>query len=153
MNVNKIVFKIDLKNIRFKKVTVLDADFLYRILEQRNPNNNISHKKMPTFLQHIKFIASKPYSYWYVIYFKNLKIGTVYLTNIDEIGLHIKKEFGNLQIEKIILNKLFQKHPRSRYLVNINPKNKRMVQFLKNNGFKLLQHTYELSIKRKIRNN
>ncbi|EPA05227.1 hypothetical protein BG20_I0207 [Candidatus Nitrosarchaeum limnium BG20] len=143
---------MDLKNIRFKKVTVLDTDFLYRILEQRNPNNNISHKKMPTLLQHRKFIESDPYSYWYVIYFSNLKIGTVYLTSINEIGLHIKNEFQNLQIEKTILNKLFRKHPRNRYLVNINPKNKRMILFLKNNGFNLLQYTYELSIKRKNKN-
>lgn len=150
-NVSKITFKMDLKNINLKKVTLLDADFLYIILEERKPNSNISHKKMPTVLHHKKFIQSNPYLYWYMIFFKNVKIGTVYLTSINEIGLHIKKEFQNLQIEITILKKLFQKHPRNRYLVNVNPKNKKMVEFLKCNQFKILQHTYELSIKRKSR--
>jgi len=151
MNVGKTTFKVDLKNISLKKVTVSDADFLYIILEEREPNNNISHKKMPRFLHHKKFIQSNPYLYWYVIFFKNVKIGTVYLTSINEIGLHIKKEFKNVKIEKTILKKLFQKHPRNRYLVNVNPKNKKMIEFLKYNQFKMLQHTYELSIKRKIK--
>lgn len=142
MNVN-ITFKEIIKNTRFKKVSISNADFLYELLVQREPNTNISHKKMPTFLQHKKFVESNPYLYWYVIFFKNVEIGTIYLTNINEIGLHIKKEFHNLEIEKVVLNKLFQKHPRSRYLVNINPKNKKSIEFFKKNGFKLLQYTYE----------
>jgi len=144
MNVNNIAFKRDVNNIRFKKVTISDVDFLYELLLQREDNTNISHKKMPMFLQHKKFVESNPYSYWYVIFSKNIKIGTIYLTNINEIGFHIKKEFKNLQIENIILNKLFQKHPRSRYLANVNPKNKKLIEFFKKNRFKLLQHTYEL---------
>ena len=144
MNVNKIAFKVDAENIRFKKVTISDVDFLYELLLQRETNTNISHKKVPTFLQHKRFVESNPYSYWYVIFSKNIKIGTIYLTNINEIGFHIKKEFKSLQIENIILNKLFEKHPRGRYLANVNPKNKKLIEFFKKNGFKLLQHTYEL---------
>lgn len=143
MSASNLIFKVGAQNIRFRKVTISDVDFLYELLMQRDPNTNISHKKIPTFLQHKKFVESNPYSYWYMIFSKNVKIGTIYLTNINEIGLHIKKEFQNLLIEKIILNKLFQKHPRSRYLVNINPKNKKSIEFFKKNGFKILQHTYE----------
>lgn len=136
-----------IEGVRFKKVGISDAEFLYKLLAERNLNENISHKKMPTFLQHKKFIDSKPYSYWYIIFSEKVKVGAVYLTNINEIGFHIKKEFQNLTVEKIILNKLISKHPRNRYLLNINPKNKKLIEFFKKNRFKLLQHTYELSIK------
>jgi RimJ/RimL family protein N-acetyltransferase len=142
MNVNNSTFKM--KDIKFKKVKISDAEFLYKLLSERIPKENISHKKMPSFLQHKKFIKSKPYSYWYIIFLEKNKIGTIYLTNINEIGIHIKKEFQSVKIEKIILKKLFSKHPRTRYLVNINPENKKSIQFFKKNGFKLLQLTYEL---------
>ena len=142
MNVNNSTFKM--KDIKFKKVKISDAEFLYKLLSERIPKENISHKKMPSFLQHKKFNKSKPYSYWYIIFLEKNKIGTIYLTNINEIGIHIKKEFQSVKIEKIILKKLFSKHPRTRYLVNINPENKKSIQFFKKNGFKLLQLTYEL---------
>ena len=146
MNVNNSTFKM--KDIKFKKVKISDAEFLYKLLSERIPKENISHKKMPSFLQHKKFIKSKPYSYWYIIFLEKNKIGTIYLTNINEIGIHIKKEFQSVKIEKIILKKLFSKHPRTRYLVNINPENKKSIQFFKKNGFKLLQKTYELQVKK-----
>ena len=142
MNVNNSTFKM--KDVRFEKVKISDAEFLYKLLSERIPEENISHKKMPTYLQHKKFIKSKPYSYWYIIFSEKNKIGTIYLTNINEIGIHTKKEFQSVKIEKIILKKLFSKHPRTRYLVNINPENKKSIQFFKKNGFKLLQLTYEL---------
>ena len=84
-----------------------------------------------------------------MIFSNNVKIGAAYMTNINEIGLHLKKEFQNLGIEKSILNKLLLKHPRSRYIINVNPKNKKRVQFLKKTGFSLIQHTYELITDRK----
>ena len=147
MNLNNLISKMEINNIKFKKITISDIDFLYTLLEERSSTVNISHKKMPTFLQHKKFIKSNPYSYWYMIFFKNAKIGTIYITNLNEIGLHLKKEFKNLKIESVILEKLFCKHPRNRYLVNINPKNKMVIHLFKKMGFKLLQHTYELDVK------
>ena len=83
MNVNNSTFKM--KDIKFKKVKISDAEFLYKLLSERIPKENISHKKMPSFLQHKKFIKSKPYSYWYIIFLEKNKIGTIYLTNINEI--------------------------------------------------------------------
>jgi len=40
-------------------------------------------------------------------------------------------EISNNKFEKIILIELFHKHPRSRYLVNINPKYERVIQLFK----------------------
>ena len=36
------------------------------------------------------------------------------------------------------------KHPRKRFLININPKNKKLKKIIEKNHFKLIQHTYEL---------
>ena len=137
------------KKIKFKKVGNNDLDFLYDLLKYRDENSNISHKKMPTFLQHKKFVNSKPYGYWYIILQDNEEIGSVYITMINEIGLHLKQEFNNLKLERKILNLLMLKHPKIRFLININPKNKKRINFLKKNGFKLIQYTFEFTKEKK----
>ena len=48
------------KEIFLKKVTKNDFDFLYELLKSRDPRTNISHKSMPSFEEHIKFVKSKP---------------------------------------------------------------------------------------------
>ena len=45
------------------------------------------------------------------------------------------------EIEKKIMMK---KNPCNRYVVNINPGNTGMKNFLKNAGFELIQYTYEV---------
>ena len=137
------------KKIKFKKVGNNDLDFLYDLLKYRDENSNISHKKMPTFLQHKKFVNSKPYVYWYIILQDNEEIGSVYITMLNEIGLHLKQEFNNLKLETKILNLLMLKHPKTRFLININPKNKKRIDFLKKNGFKLIQYTFEFTKEKK----
>ena len=91
-------------------------------------------------------MASKPYSKWYIIYSSNEKIGSIYLTKQDEIGMHFKKQY-NKKIYSEVLENIIKKNPRHRYLININPKNTRMKDFIKNQGFRLIQHTYEISKK------
>ena len=112
---------------------------------ERNPRANISHKKMPTYNQHVAFVSAKPYSKWYVILYGTNKAGSIYLTSQNEIGIFIKKSFQNKQIGNIVLHKLIQKNPKKRYLANVSPQNKKSVRFFKNNGFKLIQYTFELS--------
>ena len=116
---------------------------------ERDTKANISHKKMPTYNQHVSFVSAKPYSKWYVILYGASKAGSIYLTSQNEIGIFIKKSFQNKQIGNIALRKLIQKNPKKRYLANVNPKNKKSICFFKNNGFKLIQYTFELS---KIKN-
>ena len=125
-------------------VTKNDALFLYDLLKERESTVNISHKKMPTYAQHIKFIESKPYSKWYIIKFGNKKIGSVYLSKQNEIGIFIIKDMHSKKLGTSILKALIEKNHRKRYLANINPKNKKSIGFFKKNGFKLLQYTFEL---------
>ena len=111
---------------------------------ERDSRQNISHKKMPTYNQHVSFVSSKPYSKWYVILYGVNKAGSIYLTSQNEIGIFIKKSFQNKQIGDIALHTLIKKNPKKRYLANVNPKNKKSISFFKKNGFKLIQYTFEL---------
>ena len=135
--------------MKLKPVSKSDYRFLYDLLMERDTRVNISHKKMPTYNQHVSFVSAKPYSKWYVILYRVNKVGSIYLTSQNEIGIFIKKSFQNKQIGNIALRKLIQKNPKKRYLANVNPKNKKSIRFFKNSGFKLIQYTFELS---KIKN-
>ena len=132
--------------IKLTLVSKNDAQFLYGLLKERESNVNISHKKMPTYVQHIKFIESRPYSKWYIIRLGNQKIGSAYLSKQNEIGIFITKNMHAKKLGTTSLNILIKKNRRKRYLANINPKNKKSISFFKKNGFELIQHTFELEL-------
>jgi RimJ/RimL family protein N-acetyltransferase len=132
-------------SISLKSVTNSDAKFLFDLLEERNPRVNISHKKMPTYNQHTKFIKSKPYSKWYIILKSKQKIGSIYLSKNDEIGIFLSKKFQGKNVGNFVLNELMKKNPRKRFLANVSPKNKKSIEFFKKNDFKLIQYTFEKS--------
>ena len=131
--------------IKLKPVSKSDYRFLYNLLIERDSRQNISHKKMPTYNKHVSFVSAKPYSKWYVVLYGVDKVGSIYLTSQNEIGIFIKKSFQNKKIGNTALCRLIQKNPKKRYLANVNPKNKKSICFFKNNGFKLIQYTFELS--------
>jgi hypothetical protein len=132
--------------INLKLISEKDHKFLYELLKEREPSMNISHKKMPTFNEHVNFILSKPYLKWYIILQGIKKIGTIYLSKQNEIGLFLKKESNIANIKKVVLKLMIEKNPKKRYLANVNPKNKELIKFFKKNNFKLLQYTYELEM-------
>ena len=132
-------------SISLKSVTNSDVKFLFDLLKERNPLVNISHKKMPTYNQHRKFIKSKPYSKWYIILKSKQKIGSIYLSKNDEIGIFLSKKFQGKNVGNFALNELMKKNPRKRFLANVSPKNKKSMEFFKKNGFKLIQYTFEKS--------
>ena len=129
--------------ISLKSVTNFDVKFLFDLLKERDPRVNISHRKMPTYNQHTKFIKSKPYSKWYIILKSKQKIGSIYLSKNDEIGIFLSKKFQGKNVGNFALNELMKKNPRKRFLANVNPKNKKSISFFKNNNFKLIQYTFE----------
>jgi RimJ/RimL family protein N-acetyltransferase len=134
--------------ISLKSVTNSDVKFLFDLLKERDPRVNISHRKMPTYSQHTKFIKLKPYSKWYIILKSKQKIGSIYLSKNDEIGIFLSKKFQGKNVGNFALNELMKKNPRKRFLANVNPKNKKSISFFKNNNFKLIQYTFE-KVKRK----
>ena len=132
------------KKISLRVIRSSDSKFLFELLKERDPRANISHKKMPSYNEHLKFIKSKPYTKWYVILKANDRIGSIYLSKNDEIGIFLSKKYQGKNIGSDVLAELIRKNPRERYLANVNPKNKKSSMSFKNNNFKLIQHTYEL---------
>ena len=130
------------QKIQLKIISKNDYKFLFNLLKERNPKNNISHIKMPTFRQHQKFIESKPYSKWYIISYNNEKIGSIYLSKQNEIGINTLKTFSKDFVYSESLKILIDKNPKKKYFANISPKNLQLQTFFKKHGFKLLQQTY-----------
>lgn len=132
-----------LSSVSLRAVNNSDAKFLFDLLDQRDPHANISHKKMPSYDEHIIFIKSKPYTKWYIILKSKEKVGSIYLSKQNEIGIFLLRNFQRKNIGNSALTQLIKKNPRKRFLANINPKNKKSMTFFKNNNFKLIQYTFE----------
>ena len=131
-------------NIKLNQVTKNDMLFLYELLKNKNPNSNISHKKMPSYDEHIKFVMSKPYTSWYIIKCDKKNVGSIYLSKRDEIGMSINNDFEYDEIAKTALKLFMKLNPRKRYLANVSPKDVRLQEFLLKNGFAGLEYVYEM---------
>jgi len=108
------------KTIILRVVNASDFRFLFNLLKERGPKVNISHKKIPTYSEHVKFVKSKPYSKWYVLENSKTKIGSIYLSKNDEIGIFLKKKYFSKGLANKALELFIQKNPRDRYLANVN---------------------------------
>lgn len=135
--------------------------FLYGLLSERETYQNISHKEMPKFENHVKFVKSKPYKEWFVLYDtnKNLRVGSVYLTKENEIGIFISKNQRGKRFGKsgVLQTLEYFKHVRE-VKANIAPTNSASMCFFSNIGFrfyemlregdldsKIIQHTYKIT--------
>ena len=134
------------KTTELQPIRKLDYLFLYEMLKERKPEENISHKEIPSMKQHISFISSKPYSKWYIILYKKEKAGTIYLSKQDEIGIHIKNDYKNLEIDKDVVRIIIKKNPRKKYFANISIKNRKLMKFFESQKFCKLQVTYEIDM-------
>lgn len=117
--------------------------FLYDLLKERPKNACISHRKMPTFAEHVAFVDLFPYKEWYIIRHKSEMAGSVYLTYQNEFGMFIKKEFSGKGIATAAFKWMTNRHKGERLVSNVNPNNKRIINLLKSLGCRLIQETYE----------
>jgi RimJ/RimL family protein N-acetyltransferase len=138
---------VDNNKIILKLVSKSDYRFLYDLLKERNSKINISHKRMPTWEEHVKFVKSKPYSKWYIIYNKDEKIGSIYLLKQSEIGIHLLKKYEKESIHLESIKKLMLLNSKIKFRANISPKNKNYIMLFEKLGFKMVQHTYELDLR------
>ena len=129
--------------LSLKLVTNTDAKFLFDLLKDRELSANISHKKMPSYKQHIKFIKSKPYQKWYIIEKNRKKLGTIYFSKQNEIGIHFLPGIRSELIMQTAIQELIRKNPGEKYFTNVNPKNHSLIKFFEKNGFSLVQYTFE----------
>ena len=129
-----------------KPVTIDDAKFLFDLLKQRQGIVNISHKSLPTWEEHIEYIKNNTYQSWDIIWVDNVRIGNIYLTDRDEIGIFLDKEFQSNGYGSIAINEFMKKNGKKRYLANINPTNYKSIQFFGKHGFIHIQNTYHKKI-------
>jgi RimJ/RimL family protein N-acetyltransferase len=117
--------------------------FLWGMLASRNPHVNISHHEMPSMDQHAKFVKSHPYQGWFLILQNGKWVGNIYLTQANEIGIHMLPEARGLGIGRTAVQELMAKYGARRYLANISPSNPGSIDFFKSLGFKMIQYTFE----------
>jgi RimJ/RimL family protein N-acetyltransferase len=122
--------------------------FLYELLGAREPHVNISHRKMPTFQQHKDFVESCPYRNWWLIVMEHAEgarpIGSCYLTDIGEIGIHIADGHRGKGVGTEVIELIKEMYPGERLLANIAPGNEASMWLFTRRGFKLIQHTLAL---------
>ena len=136
-----------------KKVAPGDYEFLYKLLQEKEPYQAISHKVMPTYKEHVKFMDKKPYKRDYVIYGINASdypgplypVGRIYLTRQNEVGIHIKHEYQHKGYGRMALDALLKKVKTRPIYANIAPANQSSQEFFEKHGFKLIQFTYARS--------
>ena len=132
-------------SINLNQVTKNDTLFLYDLLKNKDSNANISHKKMPSYDEHVEFVMSKPYTNWYIIEYDKKNVGAIYLSKQDEIGISVNNDYEYDQIAKHALKLLMKLNQRKRYLANTSPKDVRSQEFLLKNGFTGLEYVFEMT--------
>lgn len=115
---------------------------LYELLKTRTPEDNISHKVMPTFSAHKRFVYSAPYEAWFLIQVDKEYVGSIYLTYQSEIGVFTFPQYESYRMPAVA--EFMAGQPLGKPIhANVNPANKKKIAMLKKLGFKLIQHTYE----------
>ena len=132
--------------MELKPVTVDDAEFLFDLLKQREGTVNISHKSLPDWEEHLQYVKKHDYQSWDIIWVENTRIGNIYLTRNDEIGIFIDKKLQFHGYGSKALEEFMKKNGKKRYLANINPTNYKSIQFFGKHGFIHIQNTYHKKI-------
>ena len=125
-----------------EQVDEKDYKFLYELLKERDPIVNISHQQMPSWDEHVKFNKSRPYKYDFIIKEEKRKIGRVYITSRNEIGIFVKKALRSKGYGAAILGMILDRLKDKAVYANIAPHNKKSQKFFEKFGFKLIQYTY-----------
>lgn len=123
---------------------ILEIDYipLYELLRDRSPEINISHQHCPSFEEHCRFWRSKPYPYAKAIVVDDNFAGYCYLTDRNEIGMFLKKEYQGQNIGSIVLKIIKEEFKGHQLFANIAPMNGASKRFFERHGFKFIQETY-----------
>ena len=124
-----------LVDLKLREIADSDFSFLYKLLKGRNPKENISHEEIPSYKQHVKFVKSKPYQKWYIIEKNRKKIGAIYFSKQNEIGIHFLPKISSESIRQTAMQKLIKKNPENPFFRELIGE----IYFSK--------HNYELAIK------
>lgn len=122
---------------------------LFKLLENRT--HSISHKKLPTFVEHDVFVKNNPYLFWFLIKKNENFIGTIYIKDDNSIGLNIENPDSDIIVSCInFIYKNFTPKPAKLSLVpdyfyiNISASNKELIEIMDNLRLQKLQISFKL---------
>lgn len=122
-----------------------DMRILYKLLEERTPEQSISHKAMPTWQEHCAFVASEPYLAWYLVFNQSATaVGAIYLTKQREIGLSIFRRYHRSGYGRAAVLELMKRHP-GKFFANVAPGNVASMRLWESLGGRQIQVTYEIN--------
>lgn len=135
------------------KDTEEDRAALWAMMVQReeDPDINISHKGLPTYEQHIRFVTDPPFCHWRKIVVDDQTAGFVSANDRNEIGILLYRHYRGRRIgPEAVRQFMLEVDPlpakagvrRGYWCANINPANERSIRMFEGLGFKLAQHTY-----------
>ncbi len=117
---------------------------LYKLLENRK--HSISHKEMPTYKEHEEFCKKYPYRLWFIVFAKDLPIGSFYLTKDNRIGINFTEDETHLYSKVIeFIIKTFKPLPSrpsvvpDSFFCNISPTNTKLIEVSKKLGGNVTQ--------------
>lgn len=124
---------------------------LYELLAERPERAWISHKAMPTREEHEAFVADHPFLRWYLIENAGVIVGSIEVTDRNEIGVAIFERYKRKGFAYLALTKFMATHtplpaiPAVRnphWLANIAADNEDGKDFFSRMGFSPLQETW-----------
>lgn len=116
---------------------------LYDLLKEREPFQNISHKSMPTWDEHLAFFSSKPYAHWYLVEHDGEFVGSIYISKQRELGRFLFKKHTGKGLMHEAFKLLHAKHP-GKFIGNVAPGNRPAQKQVENEGWNLVQYVYVL---------
>lgn len=130
------------------------VQILWDLLAERTPEQSISHKAMPTWEEHAAFVDRMDtkegdlyarYAEWRLIEVDGEIVGSIYVTQRDEIGISIFKAHQRKGYGSAAVRTFMKWYGCDQYLANINPANEASRKMWEKLGFKKIQETYSLN--------
>lgn len=123
--------------ISFDNITGSDEQIEVLYSQLKNRQYDISHKFLPRFEDHIKFVKNHPYRYWVMILKDRVPIGNFYIQADNSIGLNITEPSPSIMSEVLNyirnkftpLDEVKSKVP-AYFFVNVPYKNQKLSKLL-----------------------
>ena len=136
-------------DLYFKKVDSSCAEILYNLLKERE--HSIIHKRMPTYKEHKNFINSNPYLHWYVVFSKEIVLGSFYIKYDNSIGINVNnpsliimKNIINFIVKNFKPQKEIPSQIPSYFYINVGETNVKMKDVLTSIGLSPIQTSFKI---------
>lgn len=142
-----------------KVATVSEApEILWKLMQEVEPHQAISHAKMPSWEEHVSFVKRYPFRVWYLIEAEGVFVGMISLSRRNEIGIrifqeHQRKGHGSWAIRELVekwgcevANSGRPSVQRAAFIANINPANAASKALFAALGFHHAQDTFVLDM-------